>query len=544
MTQIIMRLIFVFLILSTLNLEAQDTITSTNAVNVNIPVELNYGKGEFKNLNLPFESNAIENLNLEISIKKNSWSSLLEQKTVRVEIEQIKEGKIERFEIARFFLPWVKNESEMQQLFIFDISEYKSLFHDSTTLFVESNCKNKRLEFNFHFQWKTGKAPAVVNDIINLWRSELILDKGKHTKEEVDAKLIFVPKEVRYAQIKIYLSGQGELNSKPDVVNNSKFYFLSINDQVYAKRAIWRDDCGLNSNFPQEGPWAYSRRNWCPGQELRVFNHFFPIGQDTTLSIQLQLQGLLIAEEWPADYLLSANLILYEEASFINDAALVEILAPNKSRVHNRYNPICGSPVIRIRNSGSDTLRSLMLDYGFDNMKDNRYRWRGELAFMEEEIVFLPPLNWYFHKHPLPSEFCVSVETVNEKPDEYISNNNSTTTIYLAPVFPNQIRVEFRTNDKASENILELVDEMGMPLFEANDFVNDSSYSFDLDLSPGCYEFIIYDQEGDGIIGSGNKPGALKISESISGKGLIIFQADFGSEARQQFMILKSAKHE
>jgi len=185
-----------------------------------------------------------------------------------------------------------------------------------------------------------------------------------------------------------------------------------------------------------------------------------------------------------------------------------------------------------------------MLDYGFDNIKDNRYRWRGELAFMEEEIVFLPPLNWYFHEHPLPSEFGVSVETVNEKRDEYFSNNNSATAIYLAPVFPNQIRVEYRTNDKASENILELVDEMGMPLFEANDFVNDSSYSFDLDLSPGCYEFIIYDQEGDGIIGSGIKPGALKISESNTGKELIVFQANFGSEARQQFMILKSAKNE
>lgn len=175
-----------------------------------------------------------------------------------------------------------------------------------------------------------------------------------------------------------------------------------------------------------------------------------------------------------------------------------------------------------------------------DDKNDNRYRWRGELAFMEEEIVYLPPLNWYFYDQKnKPKEFCVFVDEVNSKQDEYEGNNQLSTILNLAPVYPNRISIQFSAHLAAADNILELVDDMGIPFFEAADFLNDSVYTFDLDLLPGCYEFIVYDRAGDGIYFTEEKKGSLKIISTNTKEELKDFEPNFGAEIRQQFMILK-----
>jgi len=537
-------LVFVFLIAGFLNASAQSALHDQKQDSLLRPVFIKNGQAQIKELNIFPETTALENLFLEVSIANFQQSEKFIQSPVRIEVERQVNGKTERLEIARFFLPWLDEKLTSKPLFVFDISDYASLFQEAVNLYLESDNYSESLELNLHFKWKQGQSPIKANQIINLWRSDLsgfsYSDKKKPINQQIETKTITVSEDIKYALLKIYLSGRGLENQLPIEAECSKFYFLEINDQTIAKRPVWRDDCSLNALFPQEGPWTYSRANWCPGQALQVYEHFIPLGADTTLHIDLKLQEAL--EENPAlqKYTLSANLILFEKAHNKNDAAIVEILAPNKSREHNRYNPICGSPVIRVKNTGSDTLRSVLIKYGLDDKNDNRYRWRGELAFMEEEIVYLPPLNWYFYDQKnKPTEFCVSIEEVNAKQDEYKGNNQLSTILNLAPVYPNKISIQFSTHQAAADNIIELVDDMGIPLFEALDFVNDSVYAFDLDLLPGCYEFIVYDKEGNGFDLFEEKRGRLKIFDAKTKEELKDFEPNFGAEIRQQFMILK-----
>lgn len=526
-------------------IDAQNSLISLKQDSLLSPVLIQNGNAQINKLKLFQDKESLENLYLEVRVPPQAYSKIYVQNIVRIEVVRLVNGKKEYIEIARIFLPWFDPKNNQDDVFLVDISAYSPLFMQEANLQIESN-NPAPVKMSLRFQWKKGQAPADIKRIVNLWHSTIVglsyADKTKPINQQVKTKSIHITKDIKYALLKIYLSGSGQETKIPSEEECSKFYFLNINGQTIAKRPIWRDDCSLNSFFPQSGPWMYSRANWCPGQALRVYDHIIPLGSDTTLSIDLQFQEAIKANPLLKNYVLSANLILFGNVKFKNDAALVEILAPNKSLAHNRYNPICGSPVIRIRNTGADTLRTVLIQYGLDVKTDNRYRWRGELAFMEEEIVYLPPLNWYFYNQKKkPSEFYVSIAEVNQKKDENPENNKLSTALNLAPVYPNQISIQFVSNHAASDNILELVDDMGIPFFEAADFVNDSVYSFDLNLQPGCYEFVIYDQQGDGIYFPGNKKGkgSLKIFDTNTKAELKNFEPNFGSESRQQFMILK-----
>ncbi len=537
------RLLFLLFIVFFKSIDAQTLDTIQKNDSLLAPVFLSNGKAQLKQLALFQEPKSLENLYLQVKLPTLKKASKFVQNVVRIEVERMHNGKLERIEIARFFLPWLDAKTDTAR-FVFDISAYSSLFYKPVNLSFESNYILQTLELDLQFKWKFGEAPAKVNQIVNLWHSDInglsYADKTKPINQQIKPKKISVSNKIKYAQLEIYLSGKGREINPPSESVCSKFYFLKANETLIAKRPIWRDDCSLNALFPQSGPWTYSRANWCPGQELRVFKHFIALGKDTTLNFSLQFQESKVASDQLQNYLLSANLILFEEAKFKNDAAVVEILAPNKNREHNRYNPICSSPVIRVRNTGTDTLHSVLIKYGLDNKMDNKYRWRGELAFMEEEIVYLPPLNWYFYDQKnKPKDFSVFIEEVNMKKDEYQGNNRLSSALNLAPVYPNKLSIQYLAHKSAEDNIIELVDDMGIPLFEATDFVNDSTYTFNLDLLPGCYEFIVYDEQGNGIYLPVNNAGQVKIIDTKTKQELSNFEPNFGAEIRQQFMILK-----
>jgi|GEM_PF-2796029 len=521
----------------TISVPEQDSLFSVN---------IQKGSAQIKGFKLFATDSLLESVFLKVHLDSLPLVQSYVQQMVRIELEQERNGQMQRFEIARFFLPWKSDQTSVNSVFEFDISAYSLLLQKQSTLYIEVSNTPSPLKMTLDFSWKTGEQPALVSRIVNLWNSRLsgfpYQDKNKSINAFLKSKTIQVSAREKYAVLKIYLSGSGSEKQRPTETECSKFYFIKVNGQTVAKRAVWRDDCSLNATFPQAGPWTYSRANWCPGQTLRVFDHFIALGSDTTLKLELQIQEALKENPQLQRFVVSANLVLYEQALHTNDAAIVEILAPNKNQMHTRYNPICSSPVVRVKNTGSDTLRSLLIGYGLDENYENRYRWRGELAFMEEEIVYLPPLNWYFFdQQKKPSEFFAAILEVNHQADEYEGNNLQMSSINLAPVYPNKIQIRFKTDESAQDNSMEVVDDMGIPLFEAADFVNDSLYTFDLDLLPGCYEFIIYDQQGNGIglTDKNAKQSGLEIIDATTQKELIRFEPDFGAEIRQQFMILK-----
>jgi hypothetical protein len=546
MIKLVTRFLFILFSLLYLRVNAQSEPNTVRQDSTLPSIILKSGEAQIKALHLFSTQESLAELFLEVKLSDYKYYKSNTQRPVSIEVERKRDGKIEYIEIARFFLPWLKDGNSQTTGFRFNLSDYSSLFQGDVNLKFKGRNIEEDVALKLHFSWKKGRSALIQNKIENLWRSGIAGFDYNNKKRPINNKLktqsIKIPNTSRYALLKIYLSGNCRGNKAVSEAEAGKFYFLKINGKSVAKRPIWRSDCGLNPHFPQEGPWANSRPNWCPGQALHVYDHFISLGSDSLLSISLQFQNPNENNPMIQNYIVSANLILFDSASFKNDAALLEILAPNKANQHKRYNPICSSPVIRVRNTGTDTLRSLMINYGLNDELDNRYRWRGELAFMEEEIVYLPPLNWYFHNQKESSdEFCVRLDKVNGLNDEYKGNNFLATELDLAPIYPKKIGFQFYSPKNAEDEILELVDDMGMPLFEASNFVSDSLYNYQIDLAPGCYEFVAYDLKGNGLPVSNkkNKKASLKIISSENKVILKDFEPNFGGEIRQQFMILK-----
>jgi hypothetical protein len=218
---------------------------------------------------------------------------------------------------------------------------------------------------------------------------------------------------------------------------------------------------------------------------------------------------------------------------------LLKFISPNSNKKHQRYNPICSYPIIIIKNLGYEPLETLMLNYGYNYQVDNKYRWTGELEFLEEEIVYLPPLNWYFYeKDDEPQSFTAIISRANGKEDAF-ARGKMTTEMDLAVVYPYRLSFLLRTDSNAIDNVLEILDDNGTPYFMSEDLKADSTYVFHVNFIPGCYEMILFDQIGDGILERNNKKYVLEILDQRKGTLLKAYDGNFGSEIREQFMIFR-----
>ena len=124
---------------------------------------------------------------------------------------------------------------------------------------------------------------------------------------------------------------------------------------------------------------------------LNLVKHAFP--GDTVL-IDYNIEMYKDNGEKDGDYFMSHQLFSYGPANFHNDAAITDILAPSSKDQYDRINPICGNPIIEIKNTGSNTLKSLVISYGLENGEMAEYKWNGSLEFLQTEEVLLPIPNW------------------------------------------------------------------------------------------------------------------------------------------------------
>ncbi|NOR86328.1 MAG: hypothetical protein GQ527_01840, partial [Bacteroidales bacterium] len=146
---------------------------------------------------------------------------------------------------------------------------------------------------------------------------------------------------------------------------------------------------------------------------------------------------------------------------------------------------------------------------------------------------------WYFYdKNDEPETFTAHISSVNRKEKAFVGGKK-TSIMELANVFPYKLTFEITTHNKASENGLEIFNEDGDAYFISGELENDSLYHFDVNLIPGCYEMILYDEAGDGISSPEGSTIFLRIKNQKNGIVLKEFGSDFGSEIREQFMIFR-----
>lgn len=450
------------------------------------------------------------------------------------------EDSASHWEIGRFITPYGINLDLGPEGFtwVFDVTDYAPVLRDVKR--VTAGNSQELLDMKFVFI--KGTPPRDPLSVTRLWNA------GSPSYERIvrdsDLAPIQVPLNPDAAMFAIHTRPQGgNFNGGDNTDNCAEFcdreHWLTIDGTERFRWNVWKT-CGRNPVYPQGGTWVFDRAGWCPGaivntQRHELTPHVTP-GETITIDYGIENPPQFVPY---GHWVFWADLVAYGPPNHSLDVSLEAILAPSNVGLYGRMNPICSSPAVRIRNTGSETLTSLTIEYGIDGSPMESYTWTGSLGFLEEADVQLPALpmeQWESGATTLSAR----VRDPNGSADQYARNDFAESTFELPPVHPRQLEIRLKTNKQAADQYeWELLTADGTKIHGESNLSDDTEYVYPVDLPLGCYTFRLVNRLGFGLDFFAVRPslgtGSLRFT---SGPAVLKqFDPDFGSEVFYQFRV-------
>ena len=437
------------------------------------------------------------------------------------------------WEIGRFITPYGNNLSLGNDgwTWVYDVTDFQHLLQGDSVYLRAGNFQ-ELLDMKFYFV--EGTPPRDVLEIKKLYSKNPSLSNFDNII--VDTAVDILP-EAKMFSLKTTVTGHGfgEGNNCGEFCSN--IHTVEVNGNAEYSWEILQE-CGENALFPQGGTWFYDRAGWCPGMPGKEQNHdltpFVNVGVDTQVVVDYDIES-----DPYGNYVTEIHFVSYDEPNFNLDASVEEIIAPNNFKENGRFNPICGNPIIRIKNTGSAVLNSLNISYWIEGGTTYNFEWNGSLEFLQEEIIDLPTMNSEEFSEASNRKFYVEIGEPNGGADEYVYNNLNSSTFEVAAEYNQQLIIEFKTNNRPWENSYEVRDMNGNVVDYGINFEANTVHIDTLDLPPACYKFIAYDSGGDGMNdwpdGHGN--GYIKL-KTMDGSVVANLQRWFGEFISHEFVNL------
>lgn len=445
--------------------------------------------------------------------------------------------KIDRYELARYITPYGNGLSlGSGWTWTFDVSDYRTLLADS----VHLSAGNWQELLDMKFLMIKGTPPRDVLGIRNLWNGGFNYGQPSDPIEShLQPITVDIPANAANTRWKSRITGHGMDLPENCAEFCAKHHYFKVDGTQQFSKLVWRDNCDLNPLYPQGGTWVYDRANWCPGAEVWTYDlELTPyVTPGNTAVLDHDVEPYTNTGDWDY-YQIEDQLVSYGAPNFTLDAAIEDILSPSTSQLWARYNPVCTSPVVRIKNTGSAPLTSLTITYGLNGGGTSTYNWTGNLPFLQTEDVTLGSFPWV----PGATDFTVSISNPNGGTDQYANNNSKTSHYIYPPIMPSQFIIEFKTNTYNAEDQYTLKDASGTVIASRNGalLAPNTLYKDTLTLADGCYEFELTDSGEDGLSfwanpdqGSGYAR-FRKVSPPVILKN---FNSDFGGQIYQQFTV-------
>ncbi len=453
---------------------------------------------------------------------------------------------VQRYELGRFITPYGKglNLGENGFTWIYDVSDYVNLLRGEVDLQAANDFELLDLKFVFI----EGTPPRDALSLENIWEGENFRYGSLADNKELKAKLVKLNPRAEGYKVRSRISGHGHYGPRNCCEWDAKKHYLSINGISRFNWTVWRD-CGMNPVYPQGGTWQFDRAGWCPGTWVDTYDHeitpFAQSGSEIILDYEIEPYDTETGEAG-GSYIVEHQLVSYGPPNFKRDAAIKDIIAPNRHSEHGRENPISNKPIIEIENLGSKTLKSLKIKYGLKGNKQTVYHWKGALEFLESERIYLPKPDW--NGMAEGSKFIVKIDKPNGKKDKNKINNQMVSEVVEPIILPNEFEVYLETPgfDRAIENKFVIIDDNETVIYDKSGFKDDSTYHEQIKLLPGAYEFRFTDTNEDGMIRHwwlrGSDPekignnGLLQIRD-MDGKVLLDLGYDFAEKRVVRFFV-------
>lgn len=327
----------------------------------------------------------------------------------------------------------------------------------------------------------------------------------------------------------------------------SKYYKQKINNAVISQKQLWRNDCGRNEIYPQTGTWIYERANWCPGAVVWPIYHDITsyTGANTNFTVDADMEPYTTATV-SAGYNWVSQLITYGSPNHSLDVSVEDIVSPSKDPNYTRENPSCASPIIRLKNVGTNSVSSIVVNYGFQGGASLTHTWTGHLNFLDTALVVLPP-STVIMSATTAAVFTVNIGKVNGSVDQNPFNNTYQSNFNPAVVFPDTIVVKLFTNKSTdpltnkNESSWTLFDQNGLVYASRHNCNNTTLYIDTVVLVPGCYKLSLDDSGCDGLswwanTAAGN--GSCRFERPSGGSAFFTFPSDIGCNFTKNFNVL------
>ncbi|MAU36126.1 MAG: hypothetical protein CMD14_01995 [Flavobacteriales bacterium] len=450
---------------------------------------------------------------------------------------------IENYELARVITPYgsmLSNNWEFTS--IFDITDFAPILKDSVEIRCHYSGWSSGFSATLDFEFIKGTPPRDVIQINNVYNGGYsYVSSSDFENNKLTPQNIHIKQNSKAAMVKMTATGHGFDNSQYAAEFKPINYYLKIDGVQTHTQYNWDSKCGENPIYPQGGTWILDRANWCPGTRAETYGHEITtyINPGDSSEINIDFQPYTWNGTQTPSYIVQCQLFQYGNPNFINSVEIVDVIKPSLKDEHSRKNPICGKPLIKIRNYGSDILTSLEIRYRVVGGDIHNYNWIGNLAFLESEEIELPNLtSWY------GSENVFEVELVNPngKADDYNKNNKMLSPFENAPEYPDTFVLWFNTNNGViggvSESSWQFLDEENNIFLSSGQLPANSQFKDTLSFPSGCFTFYVQDTDEDGLSYWNNNDGngIVRFRED-GGPILKSFIADFGSHIIHQFTI-------
>jgi len=196
-------------------------------------------------------------------------------------------------------------------------------------------------------------------------------------------------------------------------------------------------------------------------------------------------------------------------------------------------------PVVTLQNFGTNSLNSVDIVYSVNGGSESTYSWTGNLPSGQSEAVTLPLITF-----PIgPIEFYVYTDQPNGEDDSNPLNDDFEYEFEVA-TGEHELLLTIKFDPWPEDISWELLDDNGQLLFEGGDYggLNNQTIEIPLCVDGDCFEFIIYDDFGDGLAGNswqqGNE-GFYLLTYPNTGDTLA-FGDDFGSQDNTEFCLTEN----
>jgi len=448
---------------------------------------------------------------------------------------------LNRIELGRYITPYGNNLSLGNGwAWVYDVTDYAPLLHNS----VHLTAGNFQELLDMDFVLIEGTPPRDVLSVENVYRgSHNYTSPESHNLPPVT---LFVPEEANGARLKIRSTGHGfggNLNCSEFCPRTNK---ILVNGEAKYTQYLWRNTCGENPLYPQGGTWLYDRAEWCPGAEVKSWNFeitdWIVPGDSVSVDYDLQDGYTWNGQGSTPYYFIESQFITYGDPNYGLDVEISDIIAPNSRHVYNRENPVCSTPIIKVKNNGTQGITQLKIEYGPVNREMLIYEWTGTLGFLEDLNIELGPIDWSGW-YSGDNKFVATIVETNMLADENLSNNSLTVPFEITPEWPNMFVLKLKSNHAPNETSWAVTDDAGNVLFENDEMIANTVYEDTIDVADGCFTLRINDAGGDGLQYWANMPpngngtaGYARIF-NLNGQLIHTFQADFGNYIQQSFSV-------